>query len=262
MNYYRLNFILFLSMVFFGSCSTAKNTQAVTAETNLPDMQVERPGKPLAPIFSAYSPKGNWMVTIEFEKELSFEHTTKAIKFSVPAPQAVAVQPNGLSYSVNFDNGDQFTLIIYESVCGKTEWGREAKIEGIQNGVKAEAQACGTYTEKRKEKKMALFFVEEVNGKPAGDFFGSEEIPRVEFTIEGGMVNGIFGCRRFMGSFDDINSLLTFSFLQAPNMNCHEGPKTTDFLVSLENKGLVVEEKDNRLFMSAGNVQFVLHKMD
>jgi heat shock protein HslJ len=231
-------------------------------ETNSHPAETGRPSKPLAPIFSAYSPKGDWMVTIEFEGKLTFEHTTKKIQFSVPTPEAVAVSPNGLSYTVNFDNGDQFTLIIYESVCGKTEWGREAKVEGVQNGVRAEAQACGTYLENRKEKKVALFFVEEVNGKPAGEFFGSEEIPRVEFTIEGGMVNGIFGCRRFMGSFDDLNSLLTFSFLQAPNMNCHEGPKTTDFLVSLENKGLVVEEKDNRLFMSAGNVQFVLHKMD
>jgi hypothetical protein len=244
------------------ACGTPKDVTNEAPATDMNENSFSRPSKPLAPFFTAYSPKGEWIVNIEFEGKLAFEHKTRGVKFSVPAPEAVAVSPNGLSYTVNFDRGDQFVLTIYEELCGKNEWGRKALVSGLQNGVRTEESVCGYYKESANEKKRALFFVEEVNGKSASEYFGDEEVPRAEFNVESGSVSGVFGCRRFGGAFNDQQETLSISFITAPNLDCYEGPLTTRFMMAVEKSEMHVQDKNSRIHFKSNSIEFVLHKLD
>lgn len=256
----KLLFVLFAIGIY--ACGASKEVANEVQHTDMNDNSFSRPAKPLAPFFIAYSPKGEWMVNIEFEGELSFEHKTRGVKFAVPTPEAVAVSPNGLSYTVNLDNGDQFLLTIYEELCGKNEWGRGVLVSGLYKGERIEESVCGYYNERAKEKKYALFFVEEVNGKPANEYFGTEEIPRVEMNIESGSVHGVFGCRRFGGVFNDQQETLSISFITAPNLDCLEGPKTTVFMMAVQESEMRVQEKSARIHFKSNTIEFVLHKLD
>jgi hypothetical protein len=259
---YSIPFALMCAVALFHtSCSTSKN-KAVSMSDNTEITSISRPAKPLAPIFNAYSPKGEWLVNIQFDGKLDFTYAAKGIKFSVPAPEPFASQPSALSYKVSFDNGDEFVLTIFESLCGKSEWGREMKIEGVHKGERMEDKACGRYLEVELEKKSALWFVEEVNDIKSDSYFEGEEPLRVEINVEAEMVYGIFGCRRFKGMVNKDSGMLMISFLQAPNMDCNEGPKATKFLMSIENEELFVTEKGSRLFLKAKGINFVLHKID